>query len=123
MPTPFGGLVKFYFRRHVERAAAQKHGAGGVEAARQKQTERKDKRVQIREDDKQSREAQVDELLKANGLEGGYRALHQLGPKLASAVRQFVDPKAVKKRRGGCVLPAWRASHNAECAECVHLQC
>ena len=104
VPTPFGGLVKFYFRRHLERAAAQKHGADGVEAARQKQTERKEKRVQSRVDDKESKVAQVEELLKDNGFEGGFHSLHQLGHHLASAVQQFVDPKAVgKKRRGGCV--------------------
>ena len=105
--TPFGGLVKFYFRRHLERAAAQKYGADGVEAARQKQAERKEKRVQSRVDDKESKVAQVEEVLKDNGFEGGFRALYLLGHSLAAAVQRFVDPKAAgKKRRGGCVLPA-----------------
>ena len=99
--------MKFYFRRHLERAAAQKHGADGVEVARQKQAERKEKRVQSRVDDKESKVAQVEEVLKDNGVGGGFRALHLLGSSLAAAVHRFVDPKAVgKKRRGGCVLLA-----------------
>ena len=109
--TPFGGLVKFFFRRHLERAAAQKHGSAGMDAARQKQAERKEKRVQSKVDKKQSATAQLDELLKAHGVAAGYAALHLLGPSLAHAVRVFVDPKtAGKKRRGrGCVSTAARA--------------
>ena len=124
VPTPFGGLVKFYFRRHLERAAAQKHGADGVEAARQKQTERKEKRVQSRVDDQESKVAQVEEVLKANGFEGGFRALHKLGHHLAQAVQQFVNPKTVaKKRRGGCVLPACIATRSMRADDCARVQC
>ena len=104
VPTPFGGLVKFYFRRHLERAAAQKHGAAGVEAAREKQAARKEKRAQSRVDDKESKVAQLDELLKANGIEGGYRDLHLLGPNLTHAVHLFIDPKTAGKKRRGCVF-------------------
>jgi hypothetical protein len=72
---PFGEPVKFYFRRHLERvrgllvpccssvamtrdartllqAAAQKHGAAGVDGARQKQAERKVTRQKNKEDKK-----------------------------------------------------------------------
>jgi hypothetical protein len=101
--TPFGGLVKFYFRRHLERAAAQKHGATGVEAARLKQTERKEKPKEATVEKKQSKQADIDELLKTNGLERGYNDLYRLGTGLAHAIRQFVDPKTAgkkSKRRG-----------------------
>ena len=104
MQTPFGEMVKFYFRRHLERAAAQKHGADGMDAARQKQAERKEKRARTIVDKKASKQSEVDELLKANGIEGGYQGLHQLGHALAYAIRQFVDPKTAgkkSKRRGG----------------------
>ena len=106
--TPFGGLVKFYFRRHLERASAQKHGATGVEAARQKQSERKEKRKEATVEKKQSKLADVDELLKANGLERGYDDLYRLGTGLAHAIRQFVDPKTAgkKSKRRGCVTCA-----------------
>ena len=66
MYGPFGDLVKFYFRRHLERvrcgccgsqtacdtddislqAAAEKHGAAGVEGARAKQLANKAKRTE-----------------------------------------------------------------------------
>jgi hypothetical protein len=106
--TPFGGLVKFYFRRHLERASAQKHGATGVEAARQKQTARKEKRKEATVEKKQSKQADIDELLEANGLERGYDDIYHLGTGLAHAIRQFVDPKTAgkKSKRRGCVTCA-----------------
>lgn len=52
-----------------------------------------------------SKEAQLDELLKANGLEAGYNALYQLPQNVAQAIRVFVvDVKTAGKKRKGCVL-------------------
>jgi len=92
--TPFGVPVRMFFRRHLERIAAQKYGAEGLQPALDRKVTARNNKAETAEALRAAARAAVVAALAADGgdepIELGTTQFHQLGP-AASAIAAFIS--------------------------------